>query len=167
MENRVREITLKDVKIGTGAYRNFSGRKTQFNATGARKFVMFISEEAGEKLLAEGWNVKVKERPDRDDPSIMTRQYQLEAEVSYKNYPPVITLKTYGGNKKRITEDNVGELDEVAIAHADVTIGPFPWSNNGRSGIKAYVWEIDAEERAPRRAINAGFTRVENDEEPF
>ena len=50
-------------------FRNFSGKKSTYNATGKREFAVVLPEDYAERMLADGWNVKILEpRDEGDDP---------------------------------------------------------------------------------------------------
>lgn len=126
--------TIEDVTI---AFRNFAGKEDQYNRAGNRNFAIFLSPELAEEMEREGWNVKyLREREEGDG-----QQAYLQVAVSYKARPPKIAMVTSKGISY-LTEDMVEMLDWVDIETADVTINPYEWVVNGKTGVKAYVHSL-------------------------
>lgn len=124
-------ITIEDAQI---AFRNFTGKEDKYNKAGDRNFVIILRPEDEARLLDEGWNVKyLKPRDDEDAP-----QAYIQVAVSYTNRPPKILMVT-SKNISYLTENDLEMLDWVDIHTADVTLNPYEWSVNGKSGIKAYA----------------------------
>ena len=116
-------------------FRNFKGEKSKFNTSGAREFSVVINDkDIADALIAEGWNVKflAPKEPEEDG------AYILKVAVSYMYNPPKIFMVN-GDTVTPIDEDTVGELDYADIAYCDLTITPYHWELNGKSGIKAYL----------------------------
>jgi hypothetical protein len=161
-----KNITLEDVTI---AFRNFEGKEDKFNAAGNRNFAILLDEDRAVQMERDGWNVK-RLKP-RDDDEIGPPYIQVA--VSYKQKPPRIGVVTSGGIKY-YSEDLVDLLDWVDIETADVTLYPYEWGVNGKTGIKAYLvtlfmkieedylqlkWESYVEENVKQ----IGYTSTEND----
>lgn len=126
-----RNLVLEDVQI---AFRNFAGKEGPYNKAGDRNFAILLDDELAEQMLRDGWNVKhLKPREDDEAP-----QAYISVAISYKNRPPKIALIT----SKAITyleEDQLDLLDWVDIKEADVTLNPYEWVVNGKTGTKAYA----------------------------
>jgi hypothetical protein len=126
-----KNLTLEDVTI---AFRNFEGKEDVYNRAGDRNFAIFLAPDQAEKMLADGWNVKyLKERDDGEPP-----QAYLQVAVSYKNRPPKIGLVT-SRSLTYLGEKEAEMLDWVDIETADVTLNPYEWVVNGKTGVKAYL----------------------------
>lgn len=153
-------VRLNDVLIGFGRFRNFSGKKTEYNKTGDRKFTVFLPSDVADELEDMGWFIKRKP-PYRegDDP-----QNQLDVAVAFDPYPPTITLITHDGVRTILNESNVEILDNTDIARADLEIRPYNWEVNGKTGTKAYVKELEVTAKPPRRALNARMNRREEED---
>ena len=125
-------LNIENASIG---YRNFAGRETDFNEKGRRNFSVFFDADTAEELMAEGWNVRrVKSSPD-DDPT-----YFMKVAVRYDTVPPTIYLVDPTTKKKRVmSEDSIANLDRAEFENIDLTITPYDWERNGRSGRKAYL----------------------------
>lgn len=123
--------TLENVVI---AFRNFEGKEGPYNNKGARNFCILLEHDMAAQLEREGWNVKyLKEREEGDGP-----QPYIPVSVSYKTRPPKVALVTSKGITY-LGEDEVEMLDWVDIEVADVTLNPYEWSVNNKSGVKAYL----------------------------
>ena len=116
-------------------FRNFSGKESKFNRPGDRNFCVVIEDtETAQKLLSDGWNVRILKPRDEDD----TPTYYMQVKVSYRNIPPKIYV-VQGKSKTIMDEDTVGELDYADISSCDVIIRPYNWSMNGKHGVAAYI----------------------------
>lgn len=177
MAGNDRNITLENVTI---VFRNFEGREDKYNRAGDRNFAILLDEELARRLEEDGWLVKyLKARDEGEQP-----QAYLPIAVSYKNRPPKMCLITSRG-LTYLGEEEVASLDWVDIETADVTLNPYTWAVNDKSGIKAYVvslfvkivedylqekWTRWAETHATgARAIGAGADYIDGEvlEEPL
>lgn len=124
-------IEIEDVRM---IWKNFTGKKTDFNAEGNRNFHVVIPIELAEALISDGWNVKEKPaREEGDEPF-----YHLEVSVKFEPFPPNITLLSSRG-RTRLDEVTVQLLDTADIASCDIVIRPYNYDFNGKQGVKAYL----------------------------
>lgn len=130
MARNDRNITLEDVTI---AFRNFEGKEDVYNRAGDRNFAILLDPELADRLTRDGWNVKYLKPRDDEEP-----QAYIQVAVSYKNRPPKIGMVTSKG-MTFLGEAEVEMLDWVDIEIADVTLNPYEWVVNGKSGVKAYL----------------------------
>lgn len=121
-------------------YRNFAGRKDQFNPEGKRKFAVIIpSEDIAEQLQDDGWNVKVRApREEGDDPFMY-----LDVKVNPNSREPHVYIDNSDGRRPTLLpNDLIDQLDELDIAYVDLDINPYEWEMRGQSGKSAYLRSI-------------------------
>lgn len=121
-------------------FRNFEGREEKYNRKGDRNFGLIIEDpEVAQQLAEDGWNIKEltpKNNDDYDDtPEVI---YWLPVTVRFDNVPPKVMLVTRR-KKTRLNEDNINTIDYANIAKVDLTVTPYDWEVNGKSGTKAYL----------------------------
>lgn len=121
-------------------FRNFEGREGDYNRKGDRNFGLVIDDkELVEQLIEDGWNIKSfvpKNNDDYDDEPETV--YWLPVTVRYDNVPPKVVLVTRR-RKTKLDEDNINTIDYANIEKVDLTVTPYEWTVNGKSGIKAYL----------------------------
>lgn len=139
---------MKNVKIDTLAiedarliFRNFSGRKTEYNRFGRRSFSVILPDgDLADNLKEIGWNVKTLKPRDEEEEV----RYFLDVTISFDNRPPNVYMITKTNRKKtRLDEDTIDLLDTADIVSVDIAINPYHWEINNKleskSGIKAYL----------------------------
>lgn len=115
-------------------FRNFSGKEGRFNPPGKRNFCVLLDADTAQKLIEDGWNVRLLKSQDPGSPD----QAYMQVAVSYDNIPPKIVLITSRG-KTLLDETTVSSLDWAEIENVDLTIRPYNWEVSGKSGVKGYV----------------------------
>src|SRR5574344_1422493 len=111
--NNIENIVKENAKI---VYRNFSGKPSDFNRMGDRSFCLVIEDEKEAKRLSDiGWNIKQKEPKDEDGEKFIF----LPVAVRFTHKPPVVYLINKSGHKVRMTEDTVGDIDDLEIENID------------------------------------------------
>lgn len=124
-------LTLENARI---FFKDFSA-EGRF-ANGKRTFCVEIPEDLVEQLQRDGWNLKSRES--RVDPDAAT--WFIKVEASYRARPPrVICIPSITKNRTYLTEATIASLDYAEILNVDLTINPYPWEVNGKSGVKAYL----------------------------
>lgn len=132
MSNYIAPINFENARI---LFRNFRGAESKYNRAGDRNFCVIIDNpEDAKKLTDEGWNVKTLPATDEYE----DETYYIMVSVSFKYRAPDVYLIS-NGNKTQLDEESIGQLDTADIANADLSIRPYTWSVNGKSGVKAYL----------------------------
>ena len=122
-------------------FRNFQGKKTDFNEEGNRNFGVLLDEELAEKLAADGWRVRYL-KPKDDDPD-QYEQAWLSVKVKFEPYPPIAVLINSRG-KKTLSGETIDQLDWSRIKNCDLIIRPYNYpALAGRpAGVAAYLKAI-------------------------
>lgn len=133
-------VMIDDARI---IYKNFAGKGDKFNREGDRKFsLLFTSQEVADAFIEQGYNVKIKAPRDEDDIPFM----YMEVKVKFNNRGPIAYLKS-GNNVRRLDEDTIAMLDNIAIESVDMDIRPYDWEANGKTGRAAYLQSINVTQR--------------------
>lgn len=116
-------------------WKNFSGERDKFNP-GKRGFSVVIDDTVmADELRQEGWNVK--DRPLQEGADYSEQEWTLPVKLNMNRYTQVWLI--VGNHKTLLDEDTVSQLDVVDIVNCDISIRPYEWEMNGRTGITAYV----------------------------
>lgn len=126
--------------------RNFEGRPEKpYNPAGRKNFTLVIeNEEIANVLREDGWNIKIKEPVDPDEPVV--GYLSVSVKFDGKN-PPKIIQVTYRNGEPKMTplnENNVKLIDSATIRDVKVEIVPYNWEMKNKDGsvdrgVRAYL----------------------------
>ena len=127
-------------------FRNFAGVGDKYNREGDRNFSVVIpDEEKANKLIEDGWNVKVKTA---EDGSVF---YRLPVKIKFNARGPAAYV--ISGNKQTtLDESTIGMIDEIDIQSVNMDIRPYDWDVNGKTGRSAYLQAIEVIQNIDRFA---------------
>lgn len=153
-------LQIDEAKI---VYRNFAGEESQFNRKGDRNFSIVIpDEEMANKLIEEGWNVKIKPPREEGDTPFM----HLPVKVKFNDRGPNVYLIS-NGQRNRLDEETIGLLDSIDILNVDLDIRPYNWEVQGKTGRSAYLQSIEVTQEVNRFEARYAMEECPVDDEPF
>lgn len=129
-------LQIESAKI---IYRNFGGAATKYNREGDRNFAVIIpNDDIKDKLVEEGWNVKIKPPREENDAPFMF----LPVKIKFNSRGPAAYIVS-GDSVQKLNEDTIEILDEIDIQFADMDLRPYDWNVNGKTGRTAYLQAIN------------------------
>jgi hypothetical protein len=127
-------IKIEDANIG---HRNFRGLPTKFRDT-SKTFSLFMSQEQGEELAKDGWNIKYTKPRDPDDDIKSFLSVKLNMNEDSRFFSKVVQITSNG--KLVLNEKTVGNLDTAEIEKVDLIVRSREWKDDdGNERVKAYL----------------------------
>lgn len=131
-------LVIKNARILPGGFRNFSGSPTKYDPKGGKRtFAVEIPEDSTEKLLEDGWFLKIQ-KP-RDDEEEQHPRYFITVKINFDYKPPIIKMHT-GKTEKRLDEETINCLDYADYKYGHVSIRPSRWiDDDGNARFSGYL----------------------------
>lgn len=162
---QVENLILEGARL---IFRNFSGAASQYNRAGDRNFCVVIDDpEVADTMIRDGWNVKT--RPPREEGA--DPLYYVRVKVSFfddedDNRNPKIMLIS-GKNRRYLARDELNCLDTMAIKNADLTIRPYFYDVNGKTGVSGYLKALYVTQKLDALEEKYAEPDEDDDDNPF
>lgn len=181
--NRLPLLRLTNTRM---IFKNFSGKKTDFNTEGDRNFGAVIDPALAEQLEEDGVRVKTL-RPRPDDPdSTETNWIKVKVNFNSRQPPKVHLIKADPDDPEnqskmvqvRLDEETIGQLDWIhpeMVLHVDMNIrfSRYPDRPSRPGGVSNYLDALyvtivdDPLDRKYRNIRSADEDYPQDDELPF
>lgn len=130
------DITLEDVEI---KFANFRGEADRFSSYNNRGFHIVVPEDKVDSLKASGWNVKTLDRVFDDGPMEL-----LSVTINLNGWiPQLVNEKGHSKTMDAEVCDGLYRKTKNQPFRASVVIRPYAWEIGDKSGVKAYLIQLD------------------------
>lgn len=135
-----RELIVENAELLYGSFRNFEGRKTNYNEKGKRNFNLQVDPEYIPLLIEAGINVKYF-KADLDDEDQSEKPGFVKVNVNYEGHrPPIIRVrKGVNGEFVDYTEAEAALLDMMVFDSVDLVLNPSIYDVRGQKGVSLYL----------------------------
>ncbi len=135
IERKKQRIEILDGSdILHGSFRDFAGSNSAF---GTRSFSIRLDEDTANEFREGGWPVKTWVPKDKDGNASGDPLQFLSVKIYYKgkDTDPEITIMDEGTKKKRrVTVDNIRQLDNMDFKYAKIEFHPYYQDNRNYQG---------------------------------
>jgi hypothetical protein len=141
-------VWLENVRIMQGSYKNFAGRKSEYNRLGFRTFCIIIDDpDFANQLKDDGWNVKIRAPKDEGDLPLYYLQLKMsfnsdESNTNELQFRDPVVKRICNNTITELDADTTAQLDDDDIEYIDIRFRPSRWSVRGDSGYTGYVKEL-------------------------
>ena len=169
MNNRRKpvNVTIKDVELLNGPFRNFSGEERGKNAAGKRNFCIKIDDDLAEKMKEDGFHIKILQPREEGDEACYFLKINIKPESKYP--PEIYLLKEKEGSEKYLVNvplDNIRSqrrLDGKKIKYAEIRF--HGWEYDPNEDLTADLDELILEVEDTSLASAYQFAEEESPEE--
>lgn len=136
------KVLIENLSNRSIIYRNFAGRKEQYNPNGQRKFTVVINPDDAQMLASNGWNVKIRPPKNEGDDPFCTLEVKIRLDLDWAK-PKIKQFSRTG--VVGITEDNIANFDQAEFEKVDIVLRQYVWTNmKGETGVSAQLSEMNA-----------------------
>ena len=143
-------MIVTDAQILSMPFRNFEGRKSEYNPMGEKEFGVIIDDpELAQQMAADNWNVKTLTnrdgreylygiKVDGDDLHWVKIKVKYHKNNGEPTNPPIIKIRTTN-NEINYGEADLKELDTADLMNVDLKINISKRVINGKSITTGYL----------------------------
>lgn len=143
-------MIITDAQILSMPFRNFEGRKSEYNAMGEKEFGVIIEDaELAQQMAADNWNVKTLTnrdgreylygiKTDGEDLHWIKIKVKYHTNKGEPTIPPTIKIRT-ANNEVNYGEDDLKELDTADLMDVDLKINISKRIINGKPITTGYL----------------------------
>ena len=150
-------MIVTDAKLLSMPFRNFEGRKSDFNPMGEREFGVIIEDpELAQQMAQNNWNVKTITNRDGREYLYGVKVdgddiHWVKIKVKYRRQktneplqPPTILINTYNKQEVEYSEEDIKELDTADLMDVDLKINVSEKVINGKQMTIGYLNRMKA-----------------------
>lgn len=143
-------MVITDAKLLSMPFRNFEGRKSDFNPMGEKEFGVVIEDaELAQQMAADNWTVKTLTNRDGKDYLYGIKVdgedlHWVKIKVKYRDnkgnptIPPKVLIRTTN-NEIKYGEEDLKDLDTADLMDVDLKINIRTRTTNGKTYTTGYL----------------------------